>query len=256
MRLRYNVIGVDVDATHPSAALAEIESWIRERRRGFVCFATAHGVTEAQSVPELAAAYAASDLTGPDGMPLVWLGRAHGHPDVARVYGPTITLQLCERAAREGWSGYFYGGAEGVAERLAAAMAGRFPGLRIAGWESPPFRPLTAEEETAAVARINDASPDLVFVGLGCPRQEMWMHRLRARLGAPVLLGVGAAFDFHTGRVKQAPAWMQSAGLEWFFRLTQEPRRLWKRYLVTNSVFVTHVLLQALRLRRYPRSAS
>jgi len=252
---RFPVLGVGVHAVDPAGALAVIRGWIASRQKHYVCLAAVHGIMECQRDPSLKAVYNAAGLCLADGMPLVWVGRRQRQP-VARVYGPDLTLALCERAAAEGHAVYFHGGREGVAGALAAEMSRRFPGLRVAGFGAPPFRALTADEEAETVARINGCRPDVVFVGLGCPKQERWMAAFRDRLEAPVLLGVGAAFDFHTGRVKQAPAWMQSAGLEWFFRLTQEPRRLWKRYLVTNSVFVTHVLLQALRLRRYPRSAS
>jgi N-acetylglucosaminyldiphosphoundecaprenol N-acetyl-beta-D-mannosaminyltransferase len=150
-----------------------------------------------------------------------------------------------------GRSVYFHGGGEGVAEALAAEMSRRFPGLRVAGFGTPPFRPLSAEEEAETAARINSCGPDIVFVGLGCPKQERWMAAFRGRLAAPVLLGVGAAFDFHTGRVAQAPRALQSAGLEWLFRLLHEPRRLWYRYLVYNPLFVAMLALQALGVRRF-----
>jgi len=156
-------------------------------------------------------------------------------------------LRVLERAAEAGWSSYFYGGAQGVPELLAAAMQERFPGLRVAGTASPPFRPLTPAEERDVVASINAARPDLVWVGLSTPKQERWMAHFRERLDAPVLLGVGAAFDFHTGRVRQAPRWMQTRGLEWLFRLAVEPRRLWRRYLSNNPRFVSAVV------RRPPR---
>jgi N-acetylglucosaminyldiphosphoundecaprenol N-acetyl-beta-D-mannosaminyltransferase len=169
------------------------------------------------------------------------------------VYGPDLTLALCEVARREGWACYFYGGAPGVPERLAEEMGRRFPGLRTVGTCSPPFRALTPAEDEELVRAINAARPDLVFVGLGCPKQERWMADHRARLEAPVLLGVGAAFDMHTGGVRQAPRWMQAAGLEWLFRLGTEPRRLWRRYLVYNPLFVFHVLLELTGLRRYER---
>ena len=186
-----------------------------------------------------------------DGMPLVWLGRWKSQAQVNRVYGPDLMLALCQLSIEGGYSHYFYGGVAGVPELLAEKLQLHFPELKIAGSYSPPFRPLTAEEDAQIIERINRTSPDIVWVGLGTPKQDLWMATHRKQLAAPVLIGVGAAFDFHTGRVPQAPRWMQNAGLEWLFRLWQEPGRLGYRYLVYNPLFVTLVLLQTLSLRKY-----
>lgn len=243
-----DVLGVHVSAVNPPQVLDTIESWLAGRRRTYVCVTGVHGVMESQDDPALLEVHNRSGLTVPDGMPLVWSCRRAGHPDTARVYGPDLTLALLERAAARGWSSYFYGGADGVAQDLARTMSERFPGLVVAGTWTPPFRPLTAAEDAEIVARINASGADLVWVGLSTPKQERWMSDHRARLDAPVLIGVGAAFDFHTGRVRQAPVWMRSRGLEWLFRLLVEPRRLWRRYLRNNPRFVVGVL------RRPPRS--
>ena len=248
----YTVLGLRVDALSPSEVVAVVERWIAGRRREYICLANVHAVMERLRDPELFPVYRDAGLCLPDGVPLVWLGRLGGAP-AQRVYGPDLTLLLAARARELGWRVFFYGGAEGVADALARSLEARFPGLCIAGTESPPYRPLTLDEDVDAVRRINASGADIVFVGLGCPRQERWSAEHRSRLDAPVLLGVGAAFDFHTGRVRQAPRWMMSAGLEWLFRLSQEPRRLWYRYLVYNSLFLFHVLLEKLGLRRYPR---
>jgi exopolysaccharide biosynthesis WecB/TagA/CpsF family protein len=204
---------------------------------------------EASRNSALRRAYAAAGLTVPDGMPLVWMGRLRGLRSVRRVYGPDMVLLVCERAAREGWSCFFYGGAPGVAEQLASAMARRFPGLPVAGVRSPPFRALSEAENREEAARVDESGASIVFVGLGCPKQECWMELQRPRLAAPVLLGVGAAFDFHTGRVRQAPRWMMAAGLEWLFRLAAEPRRLSRRYLLYNPLFVCYATLELLGWR-------
>jgi len=251
-RERFGVLGVWIDAVDQRRAQEAIESWITDRQRSYVCVSNVHSVMEARRDESLRAVFNAAGLAVPDGMPLVWVGRLRGRRDVRRVYGPDLTLQLCERAARRGFTCFFYGGGPGVAERLAEALSRRFPGLRVVGAEAPPFRPLTTEEDEEAVRRINAAAPDVVFVGLGCPKQERWMAEHRERLHAPVLLGVGAAFDFHTGLMPQAPRWMMGAGLEWLFRLWQEPRRLWRRYLIYNPLFVFHLTLELLGLRRYP----
>jgi N-acetylglucosaminyldiphosphoundecaprenol N-acetyl-beta-D-mannosaminyltransferase len=251
-RERYGVLGVGIDAVDPARASETIEGWIARGERGYVCVTNVHVVMEARRDEGLRRMINEAALTVPDGVPLVWVGRIKGHPRVRRVYGPDLTLLLCERAAQRGYRCFFYGGAPGVAEELARTLQRRFPGLGVVGAEAPPFRPLTPEEDAAAVARINDALPDLVFVGLGCPKQERWVAVHRGRLNAAALLGVGAAFDFHTGRVPQAPRWMMRAGLEWLYRLAQEPRRLWHRYLVYNPLFLLQVSLELLGLRRYP----
>jgi N-acetylglucosaminyldiphosphoundecaprenol N-acetyl-beta-D-mannosaminyltransferase len=250
-RQRYGVLGVWIDAVDPGRAQERIEGWIARGERGYVCLSNVHSVMEARRDETLLAVFNAAALAVPDGMPLVWVGRFRGRRDVRRVYGPDLTLQLCELAARRGYRCFFYGGGPGVAGRLAEALSRRFPGLRVVGAEAPPFRPLTGEEDEEAVRRMNAAAPDLVFVGLGCPKQERWMATHRERLHAAALLGVGAAFDFHTGRVPQAPRWMMRSGLEWLFRLAQEPRRLWRRYLFYNTLFVFHVTLELLGVRRY-----
>ena len=247
---RFPVLGVLVDALDLRTAADRLEQWIASGRRGYVCHANVHGVMEAHRDPAVRAAYAGSGLTAPDGMPLVWLGRRAGHAGVGRVYGPDLMLELCERAARSGASCYYLGGAPGVAESLAAAMEARFPGLRTAGTLAPPFGidPYRVDEEL--VRRVNASKPDILWVGLGCPRQELWMATHRGSLQASVLVGVGAAFDFHTGRKRQAPRALQRAGLEWLFRLAAEPGRLWYRYLVYNPWFVGLLVAERLGLRR------
>jgi N-acetylglucosaminyldiphosphoundecaprenol N-acetyl-beta-D-mannosaminyltransferase len=244
---RIDVLGVQVSAINPAMALAEIERWVRTREQHYVCVTGVHGVMESQRDAELMAIHNRSGLTTPDGMPMVWAGHRAGADWMARVYGPDLMLAVLEVAAARGWSSYFYGGADGVPEVLAQRMAARFPGLRVTGTYSPPFRPLSAEEDAAIVERINAAAPDLVWVGLSTPKQERWMAAHVGRLTAPALLGVGAAFDMHSGRLRQAPPWMQRRGLEWLYRLYREPGRLWRRYLYNNPRFVIGIL------RRPPR---
>jgi N-acetylglucosaminyldiphosphoundecaprenol N-acetyl-beta-D-mannosaminyltransferase len=177
-------------------------------------------------------------------MPLVWVGRATGH-DVERVCGPDLMPALIDRARATGARHFFYGGAPGVAERLAEKLGERYPGMIMAGTYSPPFRALTPEEDAAEVALINAAQPDFVWVGLGAPKQDLWVARQRPHLTAAALLAVGAAFDFHSGGLRRAPAWMQQRGLEWLYRLYAEPRRLARRYLVTNTRFVVLLIREA-----------
>lgn len=245
--VRVDVLGVRVSAIDMAMAVDEITRWVEHGERRYVCVTGVHGVMESQRDPELARIHNESGMTTPDGMPMVWAGRAAGAAWMERVYGPDLMLAVCARAAERGWRSYFYGGAEGVPERLADRLRERFPGLVVAGAWSPPFRPLTPEEDDEVVARINAARPDLVWVGLSTPKQERWMAAHVGRIGAAALLGVGAAFDIHAGSLRQAPRWMQRSGLEWLFRLAVEPRRLWRRYLVNNPRFVAGIV------RRRPR---
>ena len=248
---RVNILGVGISAITMPQVLDHISAWIDHRAREYVSVCTVHTVMECQKDVVMRRAVNSAALATPDGMPLVWLGRARSGVKVSRVYGPDLMLALCELSIERGYSHYFYGGAEGVPALLAARLQKRFPGLNVTGTYSPPYRPLAAAEDAHIVEQINRAAPDLVWVGLGTPQQDLWMASHRDRLSAPVLIGVGAAFDFHTGRIPQAPKWMQNNGLEWLFRLVQEPRRLWYRYLVYNPLFVGLVLLQALGLKRY-----
>lgn len=245
---RVDVLGVHVNAVNLRSAVAEIARWSQDRKRHYVCVTGVHGVMESQRDGDLRAIHNASGLTTPDGMPMVWAARFAGAPAVDRVYGPDLMLELCDEAARRGWRSFFYGGKEGVADELIARLTARFPGLKVAGSYSPPFRTLTPAEDEEIVERINASGADLVWVGLSTPKQERWMSDHVGRLDAFALLGVGAAFDFHAGLVRQAPRWMQRSGLEWLFRLSQEPRRLWKRYLTNNPRFVLKILRSPPRL--------
>jgi N-acetylglucosaminyldiphosphoundecaprenol N-acetyl-beta-D-mannosaminyltransferase len=248
---RVNVLGVGVSAIDPGMALAAIEGWIQRRDPHYVTITGVHGVMESQSDPEVRAIHNRAGLVTPDGMPLVWASRLAGQRHVRRVYGPDLMLAACRRSLETGWRHFLYGGAEGVPELLATRLADRFPGLEITGAFAPPFRPLTDAEDEEIVQRINAARPDIVWVGLSTPKQERWMASHLRRLEAPVMVGVGAAFDFHAGLKRQAPRWIQGTGLEWLFRLITEPRRLWRRYLRNNPVFLASVALQATGLRRY-----
>lgn len=248
---RINVLGVGISAINLQQAVAEIEGWIARRQREYVNVCTVHTVMECQQDARMRAIVNGSGLSTPDGMPLVWLGRLHGHRHVARVYGPDLMLALCDRSSMTGARHFFYGGAPGVAERLAERLRARYPGIAIAGVHSPPFRPADAAEDRDVLNGIDASRPDIVWVGLGTPKQDFWVARHRPLLEAPVLIAVGAAFDFHAGLLPQAPRWMQRRGLEWLFRLAHEPRRLAYRYLVYNPLFVFRTALQLLRLRRY-----
>ncbi len=252
MNEHVNILGVRVSAINMDQALISIDEWIAQQQRNYVCITGVHGVMESQRDEKLRRIHNDAGLVTPDGMPLVWLSRLHGHSRVERVYGPDLMLALCEHSLVKGHKHFFYGGGEGVPELLADNLRWRFPGLRVVGGYSPPFRPLEDKEDERITRTINEADPDIVWIGLSTPKQERWMAEHVGRLTAPVLIGSGAAFDFHAGLKKQAPRWMQRSGLEWLFRLATEPKRLWRRYLMNNPLFVLRVLQQALGLKRYP----
>ncbi|MEM8739029.1 MAG: WecB/TagA/CpsF family glycosyltransferase [Planctomycetota bacterium] len=244
-----DLFGVGVTAAGPDAVVDRVMDWAHDRRSAVVDFMPVHGLIVAVRDAEHRARMNGFDLVACDGQPIRWsLNRFYDAGLAERVYGPTTMLRVCERCAAEGVGVYLYGGRPEVLETLVARLCERLPGLKIVGAESPPFRPLTEEEDGKAVRRINASGAGVVFLGLGCPRQEVFAAEHRGRIRG-VQLCVGAAFDFHAGAVKQAPAWMQRRGLEWLYRLTREPGRLWKRYLVTNSIFVALFLRRCVRGR-------
>jgi N-acetylglucosaminyldiphosphoundecaprenol N-acetyl-beta-D-mannosaminyltransferase len=248
---RVNILGVGISAINLSQAVAEIENWIASGEQRYVNVCTVQTVMECQSAGRLRRLVNQSGLSTPDGMPLVWLSHFHGYRDAGRVYGPDLMLALCERSGATGHRHFFYGGAPGIADRLASRLTDRFPGLIVAGTHTPPYRPADADEDRAVLDAINAAAPDIVWVGLGTPKQDYWVSRHRDRLSAAALIAVGAAFDFHAGVLRQAPRWMQRSGLEWLFRLGHEPRRLAYRYLVYNPLFVAKIVIQLAGLRTY-----
>lgn len=212
---------------------------------GYVCFSTVHMVMESRDNPTYAAKVNAADLIVPDGMPMVWMQKLQGAKNAARVRANDLMILLCEYAANNNLSVGFYGGKQSVIDAILEKTRKTLPDLRVAYAYSPPFRPLTEAEDAAIVATINEKKPDLLFMGLGCPKQENWMAAHRKQISA-VMLGVGASFDFYAGNVKESPAWLGKFGLEWLFRLTQEPKRLWRRYLILNPRFMWLALRQLL----------
>lgn len=248
---RINVLGVGISVLNMDLAAQAILDAVRQRRKGYVCVTNVHAVMEGYDDPKVKGALNGAMLCTPDGMPLVWLGRRAGNKEMSRVYGPDLMLRLCADSCGEGLRHFFYGGANGAAEELAAKLKERFPSLVIAGTYEPPFRPLNDAEEKEVIEKVRAARVDLFWVGLSTPKQDKFMAEYSSKLDAPVMLGVGAAFDFHSGRIRQAPAWLQRLGMEWFFRLCMEPRRLWKRYLKHNPRFVYHVLRQRLGLEKF-----
>ena len=247
---RFNVLGTGVSALSLDAARDLVLSARGRRHLGYVCQATAYGTSMALADDSFRAALNGSWFTNPDGMPLVWLGRWHGYA-LTRVYGPDLLKAVCAAGRTAGLRHYFYGGAPGVAEELRDRLVVQFPGLIVAGTFTPPYRDLTPDETASLRTAVAAGQPDVIWVGLSSPRQEIFMAAHAGQLETGVMIGVGAAFDFLSGRVPQAPRWMQRSGLEWLFRLGTEPGRLWRRYLWHNPVFVVRTLAQLTGLQRY-----
>lgn len=241
------VLSVQIDALSWEAAVARLCAWASVRESRYVTICNVHVVASASRDPAYRDVINGSDMATPDGAPVAWMLRRQGRSNQPRISGPDLMWALCERAADEGLAIYCYGSTPSTLALLQARLQSAFPALRMT-MESPPFRPLSAEEDTATVERINASGACIVFVGLGCPKQERWMAEHRGRINA-VMIGVGAAFDFHAGTVRRAPEWMREHGLEWLHRLASEPRRLWRRYLVTNTLFVFGAARQLLRGR-------
>ena len=246
-----DVLGVPLALTDYDEMVAWMDAMVIDRLRGYVCVCNVHTVMLSREDPQLREALLSSSLNVPDGQPLVWAINSLGHSLDGRVYGPELMARACARAAAAGHRLYLYGGRnQGALVQLALNLRRRFPGVKIVGGYSPPHRPLTREERLAVVGEINRSRADVVWAGIGVPKQEKWMVEMRDHLDAAVLVGVGAAFDFHAGLVPQAPHWIQDAGLEWAFRLAHEPRRLWRRYLRYNPMFVSAFARQLADHRR------
>jgi N-acetylglucosaminyldiphosphoundecaprenol N-acetyl-beta-D-mannosaminyltransferase len=246
----FRVLGIGVNAVQIPDVVAQMECWISEGDRcHFIAVTGMHGITEAQHDPLFKKILNSADLVVPDGMPLVWLGRHHGYPMERRVYGPELMQTFCHATGAK-YRHFFYGGMPGVPTLLAELLQRKY-NIKAVGNYSPPFRALSKKEDEEIVALINAARPEVLWIGLSTPKQERWMYEHRDKLGAPVVVGVGAAFDLNSGKSRQAPRWMREHGLEWFFRLLQEPRRLWRRYLVYGSQFAWNASLEVLRIKKY-----
>lgn len=247
------VLGIGISKTSYGEVVELCRHWAQERRTSsplrarYICVTSVHGVIVAQDDPTVAEVLNEADVATPDGMPIVWALRSFGAPKQQRVYGPTLMLALCRMAAETGGRIFLYGGREDTLPLLTGRLREQFPALEIAGTYSPPFRPLTADEEEHVQQLIRRADPDLIFVGISTPKQEKWMFEHRDCFGGMTMVGVGAAFDFHAGRTRQAPPCMQRAGFEWLFRLAAEPTRLWRRYLLTTPRFLPLWAVQKLR---------
>lgn len=248
---RANVLGIGIHAVDMRAALTIVRDAINQRRKGYICMAGVHGVMEAQRDAALRQIFTQALLVAPDGMPTVWMGRLQGLRRMRRVFGPAFMLAVMSDPALSQSRHFLCGGSEGVARQLELALRSRFPQLHIVGTYTPPFRRLTTTEANDLCKRLDLLRPDITWVGLSTPKQDYFMAEYLNRLNTTLMVGVGAAFDFHTGRLKDSPEWIKTLGLQWVHRLAQEPRRLWKRYLINNPRFLAHAFLQLTNVRRY-----
>jgi N-acetylglucosaminyldiphosphoundecaprenol N-acetyl-beta-D-mannosaminyltransferase len=248
---RVNILGVGVNAIDMPQAIDLVTSAVDQGQKGYVCVTGVHGIMEAQKDVAFRGILNRSLLTTPDGMPTVWVGRLKAYSRMRRVYGPDFMLNVCSASVQKGYTHFLYGGVDGVADQLKSELIKKFPGLKIVGTQTPPFRPLNDSERSELQARIAKLRPDFFWVGLSTPKQERFMAEYLPMLDARVMVGVGAAFDIHTGRAQDSPDWVKSAGLQWLHRLLQEPSRLWKRYLINNPIFVYKMTSQLLGLSKY-----
>lgn len=233
-----DILGVNISVVDIPKACAYIEDCITRKVKTYVCVAPVSTVVDCQKDTEYCRIVNGAGMTTPDGMPIVWLGKIKGEKTIRRTYGPDLMQAVCNLSQQQGYSHYFWGGTQETGSLLVEKLKTKFPRLRIAGFYAPPVRSVGEIEEEAVLNQINKANPDVLWVGLGSPKQDYWMHNHRAKLDVPVMIGVGAAFDFMAGTKRQAPVWMRKSGLEWLFRLCCEPRRLWKRYLLGNTMFI------------------
>ena len=252
---KVQVVSLAIDVCNYESAIERIAQIARTERGGYVCFSTVHMVMESFDDPEYAAKVNNADMIVPDGMPLVWMQKLQGAKNADRVRANTIMAKLFEYAEKNDLSVGFYGGRQEVLDEIKIKAEKEYPKLKIAYIYSPPFRPLTAEEDVQITAEINAKKPDILFTGLGCPKQERWMAEHKEKVSC-VMLGVGASFDFYAGNVRECPEWLSNIGLEWLFRLTQEPRRLWRRYLILNPRFILQALLQLSGLKKFGKTTN
>jgi N-acetylglucosaminyldiphosphoundecaprenol N-acetyl-beta-D-mannosaminyltransferase len=246
-----NVLGVGIHAVDMQSAASLINTVIREGGKGYVCLTGVHGIMEARRDLGLKSIFAKALLVAPDGMPTVWIGRLQGFGTIQRVFGPDLMIDIIGGAEFRTCTHFLCGGEPGVAEKLREKLLQQFPWIRIAGIYSPPFRPMTDAEESELIAKVRSSRPDVIWVGLSTPKQEQFMARYLSVLDTKLMIGVGAAFLFHTGTLQDSPDWIKHAGLQWLHRLLQEPSRLWKRYLLNNPLFIFCALLQLTGLRQY-----
>lgn len=244
---KYWILDIGISAIDMDDACSLIEDAVLRKLKKYVCVCPVSTIMECKKDKRVFASVNAADLVTPDGMPTVWIGKLLGHKNISRVYGPELVQEICGISAKKGYKNYFFGSSPDVLNKLKERLSQEYPGLMISGIFSPPFRQPTMEEDNRIVNDVNGSNPDILWVGLGSPKQDLWMHEHRQRINAPVMIGVGAAFDFLAGTKPQAPRWIRNYGFEWLFRLVTEPRRLWRRYLIDNSLFLYYLSIEFLK---------
>lgn len=251
------ILGVNVSEITYKRVLQYVSSLFKRKQKSYICVAAVHLIMECQKNPTLLRGVNKADITTPDGMPLVWLSKLFGAKNIERVYGPTLMLKICSLAQASKWRIFILGGASGQAEELCSELKKHFPKIKVVGFRDTPGKQLSRQQNKLLVQKINRSGAHIVFIGMGCPYQELWMINNRKKLNANILIGVGAAFNFLTNREKQAPSFLQQMGLEWLFRLIQNPSRLWNRYIITNTLFIILLirvhLFQIIHMDKIPR---
>ncbi len=249
---KFVILEVKISAIDMNDACSLVEDAISKKQKKYICVCPVSTIMECKRNEKVLTSVNSADLVTPDGMAVVWIGKILGYANIRRVYGPELMQAICAISKNKGYRNYFYGSSAGVLNKLKASLNKKYPGLNICGIYSPPFRELTQEEDEKIVRDINSNSPDIIWVGLGSPKQDLWMYEHRERINAPVMIGVGAAFDFLAGVKPQAPRWMRNNGFEWLFRLITEPKRLWRRYLVNGSLFIYYAGIELFVKRFHP----
>lgn len=243
---KFCILGVNISAIDMDDTCSLIEEAVSKRQKKYICTCPAGTIMECKRDKRVLESVNSADLAVPDGMAVVWLGKLRGHRQIGRVYGPDLMQKICGISAEKGYRNYLYGSSPDVLDKIRERLGKKYPGLVISGVFSPPFRKLSKDEDDRAVADINRSNSDIVWVGLGSPKQDLWMHEHRDRINASVMIGVGAAFDFLSGTKNQAPKWVQRAGMEWSFRLATEPKRLWRRYIIGNTMFLYLIIKESI----------
>lgn len=244
---KFRILGVQISAIDMDDACSLIEETILKRKKKYICVCPVSTIMECKRNEKVLMSVNSADLATPDGMPTVWIGKIQGHKNIKRVYGPELMQKICGIFGKNGYRNYLYGSSPDVLGKLREKLNKKYPGLIISGIFSPPFRQLSKDEDDKVIEDINSSNSDIVWVGLGSPKQDLWMYEHRGRINAPVLIGVGAAFDFIAGTKPQAPRWMRDSGFEWLFRLITEPKRLWRRYLINNLLFIWYVAVDRIK---------
>jgi len=247
MNDQIDILGVKINVTNLSLTFDQITDWIQAKKRTYVCTAPVATIVDCQKDTLYKEIINNSGMTTPDGVPLVWIGRFKGRSSIQRTYGPDLVLTICDKGQDQGIKHFFYGGTEESIRRMIQNIRKKFPEINVVGQYAPPIRAIHAQETDQVIEQINEANPDILWVGLGSPKQDYWMHYHRNRLNVPVIIAVGAAFDFLSGMKPQAPRWMQRIGFEWLFRFGCEPHRLWRRYLIGNTQFLYLLLKDSLK---------